>query len=313
MSSNDAAIKKLRAEIEKLKNTKQKSIFADPQKAINVYTPIDEAAKKLINVRNDQISWLGGFIEDMTTHENAVNGVKTGAAAVGVLSTVALFTPLAPLGVAGLITGGVAGAATSIGDLIANQVKNGTVDQHVNESKASEEELAKAIEEFQKVINEIVKVTKVDKEMAESIFHAVLGEVKSLASGGVAVSSAFVQMATCGPALANISGLARLGVPVTHAARLAAATSAASAGVAGGRVALDTGRMAAGQAATVAAKSLAVLGAVVSVVDCIMSWVNGNPTKNGAIEVKKQLTENRDDLVQYRKQWQPHVINVKLT
>ena len=44
-----------------------------------------------------------------------------------------------------------------------------------------------------------------------------------------------------------------------------------------------------------------------------MGWVNGNPTKNGTIEVKKQLTENRDDLVQYRKQWQPHVINVKLT
>jgi len=308
--SKEAEIEKLKAKLAQLNVTDgHKSILSDPNATVTVYYNIDEAAKTLIEIRNGQLNWLEGFISSMHGHEATVNGVKTGTTTVAVVATCLLFTPLAAFGVAGLITSGVAGAATGVGDLIANQVKNSQVDERVNASKEAEDELTKAIAECQKVIDEIVNVTGVDKEMAESIFHAIVSHVKQSAAAGVTISSGFVAMATCGPALANMTALARAGVPVAHAARLVAATSTASAG---GRVALDVGRTAAGQAATVAAKSLAVLGAVVSVADCIMSWVNGNPTKNGAIDLKKQLTTSRDELLEYRKHWAPYVINVKV-
>ena len=46
---------------------------------------------------------------------------------LGVVSFFGLFTPAAPLALAGLVAAGATGVATTIGDFIANKVKGGNL------------------------------------------------------------------------------------------------------------------------------------------------------------------------------------------
>ena len=52
----------------------------------------------LITIREEQLAWMNKFIEEVKIQEIAVNSVKTAAATGAVISTVTLFTPLAPVG-----------------------------------------------------------------------------------------------------------------------------------------------------------------------------------------------------------------------
>lgn len=317
LSEKDREILKLQKKLALLtQEDGHPSILTDPTAPLTAYANIDRAAETLVHMRDHQIAWLEGFIHEMDIHEGAVNAVKTTGAVVAVLSTAALFTPLAPFGAIGLIGSGVAGAATSIGDLIANQVKNGQVQDHINESKEAEAKFSAAIGELQKAIDEIVKVTGCTKEVATGIFLGIIENVKATAGAGMALSAGAMKIYTCAPAVKGIYQLTKLGVPAMHAARMvsasATAAEAGAAGVAAGRVALDTTKAAAGGVVGAAMKGLALFGAVVSVADCIMSWVNGNPTKNGAIDAKNQIAKNRDEIVEHRKNWAPYVINIKV-
>merc|ERR1712147_178229 len=66
---------------------------------------------------------LQEWIDDLQVQETAVNVVNTTTTTVSVISTFALFTPFAPFGVVGLVGSGVGAAATTVGDVIANKVK----------------------------------------------------------------------------------------------------------------------------------------------------------------------------------------------
>jgi len=95
------------------------SVVTDPSSLAHCYYVADEAATRLLEFRTHQLEWFDGFLHEMDVHEGAVRTAKTAAAAGGVVSTILLFTPLAPFGVAGLVGSGAAGAATGLGDLIA--------------------------------------------------------------------------------------------------------------------------------------------------------------------------------------------------
>ena len=126
----------------------------------NLLSKLLNQLTKMINSRGEMAGWLKDFIEDIRKQEIAINSTKTGAAALGVVSTIGLFTPFAPLAVAGLVTAGGAGVATSIGDLIANKVKGGNLEEKVNKMKTEDAEL----EKLQKILDEhATRLAKVRK------------------------------------------------------------------------------------------------------------------------------------------------------
>ena len=98
---------------------------------------------KMIRSRKEMISWVEEFIDDIQKQEIAINSTKTGAAALGVVSAIGLFTPFAPLALAGLVASGGAGLATSIGDFIANKVKGGNLKEKVDNMKNEDDDLQK--------------------------------------------------------------------------------------------------------------------------------------------------------------------------
>ena len=56
-----------------------------------------------------------------------------------------------------------------------------------------------------------------------------------------------------------------------------------------------------------AASSLAGIGAVLSVSDAIITWKEGNPTKESAVTQREDLIKNRKELIQYKHQWESGV------
>ena len=103
--------------------------------------------------------WLKAFIDDIRTQERAVNSAKTGAAALGVVSAIGLFTPFAPLAIGGLVAAGGAGVATTIGDLIANKMKGGNLKSKVDNLKAEESNLQDLQRKLNKQTAILAKVT----------------------------------------------------------------------------------------------------------------------------------------------------------
>lgn len=294
-----------------------KSVLSDPMSLPHCYSVADKAAKKLVEFRKHQIEWFDGFLHEMDIHEGAVRAAKTAAAGGGLFSTILLFTPLAPFGAVGLVVSGAAGAATGVADFIANHVKNGDVQKHIDESKGAEEELKAAVEAINKHVREIEESLDISHEDANSVLLAILNYIKTAAGAGITITSGAVQIMTCAPAMMNIRQLVNLGVPIRHAAALIAATTtaseAAAVGLETGRVALDTSRAVTGEAVGIAAKSLAVLGAIISVADCVISWVTENPTKHGAKEARKSLKENLDKIKHYMENWAPYVFHGEIT
>lgn len=103
---------------------------------------------KMIKSREEIMKWLEEFIENVKKQEIAINSVKTGAAVVGTVSAIGLFTPLAPFALAGMIAAGGAGVATTIGDFIANKVKGGNLETKVENMKAEDSELERLQQEL---------------------------------------------------------------------------------------------------------------------------------------------------------------------
>ena len=67
----------------------------------------------------------------MWGQEIAVNSVKTANAAGGIVGTVLLFTPLAPVGLLTLGATAVVGIGTSAGDWIASSIKSGDLSNNI--------------------------------------------------------------------------------------------------------------------------------------------------------------------------------------
>ena len=112
---------------------------------------------KMIKSREGMINWVEKFIQDIKNQEIAINTTKT-AAVTDTIATIGLFTPFAPLAAAGLVASASAGVATSIGDLIANKVKGGNLEEKVSEMKKEDSELQKLQETLDQQAEKLAKV-----------------------------------------------------------------------------------------------------------------------------------------------------------
>lgn len=248
---------------------------------------------KMIKSRQDMIDWLKEFIDDIRTQEIAVNSAKTGAAVLGVVSAVGLFTPFAPLAVAGVVAAGGAGVATTIGDLIANKVKGGNLETKVDNMKAEDSELQdlqRKLDEQARILAEELKISKDD-----AYLFLLVGVPQMAAQAGVQVVNGVVQMAKLLPHLKAINDAMRLGASFSQAVALSntvfqGGRLTIAAGVEGAAVAGTT------LAVTTAAKALGGLGAVIGVADAIYSWSTKNPNRESAEDLLPNLEENLESL-----------------
>ena len=91
------------------------------------------------------INWLKEFIDDIRTYPSTV-------------SAIGLFTPYAPLALAGMVAAGGVAVATSIGDMIANKVKRGNLEEKVDSMNSEDAELGKLQKKLNKQAELLAKV-----------------------------------------------------------------------------------------------------------------------------------------------------------
>lgn len=263
----------------------------------------------VVKARNQQIKWLDVFIGSMKGHEVGVNIAKTTTTVGTVVGTVLLFTPLAAVGVGTLVASAVGSVATTAGDLIANKVKDGSVQEI---SKRGHKDMLKfriSIAKFNQMAEDIRKLSGCSEDESTAVVMAIL---KGLAGLGKEAHKIWQSV----PFLTNVVSAIRAGASLKTAADVAIGTTKvlatgtrASVCMAEGIATSAEGMALAGGVATPAAEglvtagasvasklalSLAVVGSVISVGDCIFSWATNNPTKQGAIDVRGKFVEQRD-------------------
>jgi len=80
---------------------------------------------QLIQSQEYLFDWLGHFVKSVYHQDVAVNSVQTATAATGIVGTVLLFTPLAPIGSLMLVGSAAASLATDAAEAVADSVKSG--------------------------------------------------------------------------------------------------------------------------------------------------------------------------------------------
>lgn len=248
--------------------------------------------QKMIDLREEMIKWLQDFIEEVKTQERGVNSAKTGGAMLGVASFFGLFTPAAPLALAGLVVAGATGVATTIGDFIANKVKGGNLKAKVEEMKAEDSEL----EKLQKELNAQAEILaqRLDISKDDAILFLLVGVPKMAAQAGVQVVRGFVDIVKILPHLNAIKDAMKLGASLPQALALSNTVFQ------GGRLTVMAGEGAAMAGTTLAVtaftKALGGLGAVIGIADAIISWSSTNPNRKSAEDLLPKLEENLKSL-----------------
>ena len=168
----------------------------------------------------------------------------------------------------GLVGSGVGAAATAVGDGIANSVKGGKIKEIAESKKDLMNKAESMMADLNDLIRKVAKAGKIPVTTASEICFGFAGVAKSAAGARVMLQ---------GDKLAKLMHLFR----VWRAGQLAPGGLSAIRGVAGA-----------------GSKTLGFLGAVVGVWTTVDGWVNGNPTKNGTIKMKKDFEESRKAILQ---------------
>ena len=114
----------------------------------------------MIPLREEIVEWLKAFIADVKKHEIAVNAAKTTGAVIGVFSTIALFTPAAPLGVTGSAVAGVTAIAATTADFIANKLQGDHLSERAESMKEDDLKLCELMKKFKQDAKLVQKVTE---------------------------------------------------------------------------------------------------------------------------------------------------------
>jgi len=264
----------------------------------------------LIRARDSQIKWFDKFIDDMWGHEVGVNSAKTVTTVGTVAGTVLLFTPFVAVGVGVLVASGVGGLGTTAGDLIANKVKDGSIREVADQGKEEERQMQACLAKVNKMAEGIRKQCRCTEEESVSVALAILkglggmqGDVTKIVqslpfiTNVLAAIRAGASLKSAASVAITTTRVATTGVRASVCLTEGLAASAEGAALAGRVVAPAEGLVTAGASvASKAALSVAVIGSVVSVADCIYSWSTNNPTKESAIQGREHLSKSREGL-----------------
>jgi hypothetical protein len=234
--------------------------------SLNFLSKLDEA----ICSTKDLTNWLDNVIKELKVQEIAVNSSSTFFTITSIVSTVFLFTPLAPVGVAGLVGSGVGGIATSVGDTISNTVKGKMIKNKINRHGEIMGELQSLLKEIEEISDKLALKHGISKDLALQ-YVMTTGKTSLISVGSIAP---YVKDGiTLGKELGNfskgfqVSGLNSFSFVMLEDGTMQLVRSGVS----------------------VAAKAIAVVGSALSLGLTLYGWINGNSTRNKAIDINNQL------------------------
>ncbi|KAI6653404.1 hypothetical protein LOD99_3623 [Oopsacas minuta] len=267
------------------------------------------AVNKYFDTAETMIKWLKALVGDIESHQKAVRISKTTAASVGILSTVLLFTPLAPLGVAGIAGSAITGVGTSIGDIIRTKLDSSKITTKVEEMKSDEKVLITLLGVLGNDIKAEVKRSGVSDEIAVGI---LLGGI--VPTGGIVLAGGGIMLIAGATVILSgklavdgaITGKVALDLARISATSIKTATSLSGmAGsmselvVRGAQAVTGAARVGVG-AVGVASGALAGVGAVIGVADAVWTWKHNNPNLDTTKALIKQLVDCVAELVELK-------------
>ena len=225
------------------------------------------------------LEWLKSLVVDIESHQSKVIASKTTAAAVGVVSTLLLFTPLAPLGIAGVVASGVTGVGASIGDIVKTKSAASQITSKLKEMKEAEKRLTELLTDLGGDTLKMAKELGVSNEIATGMLLGlnsanITGGILATAGAGLATSAELV--ITSVSAGKTAVDLGRISI-----ASIETAASLSEVGIGGMGVASGAARVGFG-AVGVVGGVLAGVGAVIGVADAAWSWTHSNPNIESA-------------------------------
>jgi len=232
-------------------------------------------------------------------------------------STALLFTPFFLFGIGGLVASGAGGIATTVGDEIANSVKGKSLHNLAEEAKKISEKLDYYGKKFSNSCEAIAARLEVDPGVMSSM---IIGTCKTISEGMIKDLPQLIELGQLPNITAFVTAL-KSGATATQAAKLAATTTSvaatgqrASVGLTAGLAssveginfantggqAVLTGVKAGGQVVSKFAVAMAGLGCVISLGDCILSWVNGNPKRSECNSLIEKINKAMKDIITFR-------------
>ena len=231
-------------------------------------------SQTLLKKRKEISQWCAELIEDIKTQEIAVNSVKTAGTVAGIGGAFLLFTPFAPLGVAALAGSAAGLVATAIGDFIATKVKESSLKDELDSDKELAEKLSEELKQANKVVERLMDQYSLSKDQATAIVFSSISNGGQVIINGVQIFESIEKIREVAHLTKALADLSRIGAFVEE-------TSAA----------LTAARVVSGTS-----KVLGAVGAVLSIADCVYSWLSDNPTKASAIQAKEAIDKSIDEL-----------------
>lgn len=253
--------------------------------AVQAAGRLDKCGRDLLILRRRTLKWLEDLDHGLTVQWAGVGTAKSVSAGLGIAAAVTIFF-FPPVGIGLGIGSAASGVATTLGDWIANKVKEGCF----------HEEMAKDKEQAQKYSANATKLQELLKRLADKykvpetdVMQVVIAIARDLTKTGVDITKIgfntvelCTNLAKAGKVVTETGGRASIGL-------MEGAFDAAQAGRATG----DGLKVGAEMAASVTAKTLSIAGAVLSVADAVYSWVTTSPTQ---ATVRKAIEAMRESI-----------------
>jgi len=247
-----------------------------------------ESGRELLQLRRSLLEWLEDLDSSLTVQWAGVNTAKTTSAGLAVAAAVTIFFA-PPVGIGLGIASAGAGVATTVGDWIANKVKDGNFKEKMAEDSMKAQEFSKLAEELKAITKQLALKYKVPEP---DLLGVVIAIVKELAKHGLDVTKVtFNTFDLC----ANLSKAGKVVVEGGGRASITVMEGAYDMAKAG-RATGDGLKAGAEVTASAAAKTLSVLGAVVSVGDAVYSWITTSPTQQSVRKAIEAVRESIKDL-----------------
>lgn len=281
-----------------------------PSDFAQLYSDLVTSANALVEARDAQIMWLESLINDIEQHETGIRAAKTATTVGSIAGTMMLFTPAAPAGIAVLAASGAGALTTSIGEIVATKINDGSIEEVSKQEQSKELNFRMNIAKFSQMAEDIRSLSGVSEAEGAAVLVAILRGLKCLGAEAHRVCQSLDFIAKVVLAL-------RAGSSLKTAADVALKTSEVIESITTGSPAMAVGIVDVKEGADLAGKfvvpgdtlaragvsitfkfaislsGLTVVASAISIHDCINSWSTSSPTKQGAVDLHKKFVEHR--------------------
>ena len=164
--------------------------------------------------------------------------------------------------------------ATDIGDFIANKVKESSLKDELDSDKELAEKLREELKQANRVVERLMDQYGLSKDQATTIVFSTINNGGQVIINGVLIFKS----------IKNIREVAYLTKALADLSKIGAFVEETTAALMAVKLVSKT------------TKFLGAVGAVLSIADCVHSWLSDNPTKASAIQAKEAIDKSIDEL-----------------